>query len=184
MANNRRIIENAASGERIVVVRTAAETGGELFAFELFLRPGAKVPAAHVHPEQQERFTVLEGRVRFRLGMRFRTALPGDRVTVTVGTSHSFANPGPRAAHLLVEVRPALHMEEALIAAAELPGAGRQRHRLSFPLRVALFLQEFDREVAVPLVPGALARLVVGPLAWVGRKCGLAARDHPRRGRS
>ncbi|MBO0706281.1 MAG: hypothetical protein J2P39_13235, partial [Candidatus Dormibacteraeota bacterium] len=55
-----RVIENPVSGERIVIRRSGAETGGALLAFDLFLPPGAHVPAGHVHPEQEERFTVLE----------------------------------------------------------------------------------------------------------------------------
>jgi quercetin dioxygenase-like cupin family protein len=183
MAKNDRIIENAVSGERIVVVKTAAETGGELFAFELFLRPGARVPAAHAHPQQQERFTVLDGRVRFRLGTRARVAQAGESVTVTAGTSHSFANVGDDEAHLLVEVRPAMRMEDLLATAAELSDAGGRPRRLPAPLDVALFLHEFRREVTAPLVPAALVRAVVAPVAWLARSCRLDGRYRALRAR-
>src|ERR1700736_2164277 len=65
-----RVIENRRSGERIVLLQTGADTNGQLLEFELFLAPGGRVPSGHVHPEQEERFTVLEGLMRFRLGGR------------------------------------------------------------------------------------------------------------------
>ncbi len=175
MAKTDRIIENAVSGERIEVVRTAAETGGELFSFELFLKAGGRVPAAHAHPEQQERFTVLEGRVRFRVGIHSRLARAGDTMTVPAGTSHSFANVGTHTAHLLVEVRPALQMEELLATGAELAQTNGRRRQFPAPLDLALFLQEFRREVAVPVLPAALVKAIVAPLAWLARSRGLDA---------
>jgi len=53
-----RVIDNALTGERIVIRQTAAQTGGRMLAFDLFLPPGGHVPAGHVHPVQEERFTV------------------------------------------------------------------------------------------------------------------------------
>ena len=159
-----RIIENPATGERIVVRRTAAETGGALLQFELFLAPGGRVPSGHAHPEQEERFTVLEGRMRFRIGLRRRVVAAGESVTVAPGRSHSFANAGARPARVSVEVRPALHMQELLEVAAAISGEPRPR---AFDL--ALFLHEFRREVAIPFLPAWLGRAVAGALARLAR---------------
>ena len=63
-------IVNPLSGEQIVILRTAAQTDGEVLDWELLLAPGGKVPSSHAHPEQEETFTVLEGRMRFRVGWR------------------------------------------------------------------------------------------------------------------
>ena len=61
MAYTGQIIENPVSGERITFLQTAADTAGELLEFELELAPDGHVPGAHVHPEQEERFHVLDG---------------------------------------------------------------------------------------------------------------------------
>ena len=63
-------LDNPVTGERFTFTDTAASTDGELLAFDLDLRPGGAVPIAHVHPIQSERFEVLEGEMRFRLGLR------------------------------------------------------------------------------------------------------------------
>ena len=44
MAYAGQILENPLSGERIVFRKTAADTGGELLVFELFLTPDGHVP--------------------------------------------------------------------------------------------------------------------------------------------
>src|SRR5919201_959249 len=96
------VITNPISGERIVIRESAAQTGGRLLAFDLFLPPGAHVPARHVHPVQEERFTVVAGRMRFRMG-RFgrRTVLadPGDTVLVAAGKAYWFGNAGVGVAY-------------------------------------------------------------------------------------
>ena len=78
-------LENPVTGERFTFIDTAATTGGELLAFELALRPGGAVPIPHVHPIQTERFEVVAGLMRFRVGLRTGLAGPGDVVEVAPG---------------------------------------------------------------------------------------------------
>lgn len=169
-----RVIENRRSGERIVLLQTGADTNGQLLEFELFLAPGGRVPSGHVHPEQEERFTVLEGLMRFRLGGRSIQLKTGESVTVRRGVPHVFANAGPAPARLRVEVRPALNMEVLLEAAAAL-SAPRNGMPLGLPrpLDLALFLREFEKEVAVPFLPRVMVRLVTRALAWLASVGGL-----------
>ena len=51
------VIENPATGERVVFRRTAAETRGELLEYEFVFRPRGFVAAEHVHPRQAIRPT-------------------------------------------------------------------------------------------------------------------------------
>jgi quercetin dioxygenase-like cupin family protein len=168
-----RVIDNPISGERIVILESGAQTGGELLVFDLFLPPGGHVPAGHVHPVQEERFTVLAGRMRFRLGRRTILAGPGETVRVPPRTSHWFGNAGPpgEVAHARVQVRPALRMEEFFEATETMAMAGRlPGTRLPRPSDLALVLLEFRREVAVPNVPAFVVRVLAAPLAWVARR--------------
>ena len=170
------LIVNPLSGEQIVVLRSAAETGGQVLDWELRLAPGGRVPSSHAHPEQQETFTVLEGTMRFRVGWRRLIAAPGQRVVVPPGTVHHFANAGQATARVVVESRPALRMEELLETAAALAqnqhAAGRVLPR---PLDLALFMTEFEREVAAPILPRAPVRLLMRGLARAARTLGLDA---------
>ena len=170
------LIVNPLSGEQIVIMRSAAETGGQVLDWELRLAPGGRVPSSHAHPQQQETFTVLAGTMRFRVGWRRFVAGPGQRVSVPPGAVHHFANAGPVTARVAVESRPALRMQELLETAAAL---AQDQHRagraLPRPLDFALFMTEFECEVAAPYLPRALVRLVMRKVARAARTRGLDA---------
>ena len=178
------LIENLASGERIRIRVSAAESGGELLAWELRLAPGGRVPNGHVHPGQEERFTVVRGRLRLRIGRRSRVVGPGQTVSVPPGARHHFANAGPTEALVLVETRPAMRMQELLEVAAEI---ARDRHgrprRLPRPLDLLLFMDEFRSEVQAPFLPARLVRLVVRAVARLAARTGADARYRHLRAR-
>jgi oxalate decarboxylase/phosphoglucose isomerase-like protein (cupin superfamily) len=60
-------IENPLSGERIFI-REGTNQNDDVLEWELFLAPGGRVRRSHAHPEQEERFSVLDGCMRFRVG--------------------------------------------------------------------------------------------------------------------
>ncbi len=167
------IIDNPVTGERI----TFLSNDGERLAFELELAADGRVPGAHVHPEQEERFHVLEGTMRFRLGLRRIVAEAGDTVVVPAGRVHKFANAGDGPARARVEVVPALDMEELLRTTAELAHEGNVlRSGMPRPLHLALFVRRFRREVRAPFPPAWVVRAVLAPLAALGRRRGHDAR--------
>jgi quercetin dioxygenase-like cupin family protein len=176
-----RVIVNPVSGERIVVRQSGRDTDGRLFAFDLFLPPGGHVPAGHAHPTQQERFTVIEGSMRFRLGRRVILAVPGDSVAIPPRTSHWFGNAGSSVAHARVEVRPALRMEEFFEATEEIGRAGHiPGTRLPRVSDLARVMLEYRQEVAAPYVPALVFRAVLAPFAWFGnRRARRQAVDEP-----
>jgi quercetin dioxygenase-like cupin family protein len=159
-------LENPITGERFTFTDTAASSGGELLAFELGLAVGGAVPIPHVHPIQTERFEVVAGRMRFRVGLRARIAGPGDVVEVAPGVMHSFANAGGEEARVLVEVRPALAMEQMLAEVVAMAEAGRMTRRgLPRSLRdLARLARKYDQEAHAPLLSVGVQRLLLAPL--------------------
>jgi quercetin dioxygenase-like cupin family protein len=181
MAYRGQTIENPLSGETITFRETAADTGGEYLEIELNLAPGGTVPGLHVHPEQEERFEVLAGRMRFRMGLRTIEAGTGDVVTVPAGKAHKFTNAGDEIAVARVTVTPALEMERLFETTVALAEEGRvTASGLPKPLHLALFVREFKREVRGPYSPGFLQRALLAPLAWVASKRGYDTRYAPK----
>jgi quercetin dioxygenase-like cupin family protein len=170
-------LENPVTGERFTFTHTAASTAGELLGFDFALRPGGAVPIPHVHPIQTERFEVLAGRMRFRVGFRTRLAGPGDVVEVAPGVMHSFANAGDEEARLHVEVRPALAMEEMFAEVVAMAQAGRMTRRglPRSPLALASLARRYDQEAHAPLLTVGVQRLLLAPLVF--------AADHHRAAR-
>lgn len=177
MAYAGQVIENPVTGERITFRQTAADTDGELVAIDLELPPGGRVPGMHVHPLQEERFDVVEGRMRFTLGWKKVVAEPGEAVVVPPGRRHDFANAGDERACVRVEVRPALKMEELFETSAALAREGRTLSSgMPKPLDLALFVRRFEQEVQAPFPPPVVVRAALAPLAWLARRRGHGAR--------
>jgi quercetin dioxygenase-like cupin family protein len=177
MAFTGQTINNPVSGEQITFLQTAADTAGEKLEFELSLSPDGHVPGAHVHPEQEERFHVLEGTMKFRMGLRRIVAEAGDTVVVPAGRVHRFANGGDSTARCRVEVVPALDMEQLLETTVELALEGNvTRKGMPKPLHLALFVRRFAREVRAPFPPAWMVRVLMAPLAALASRRGHAER--------
>jgi mannose-6-phosphate isomerase-like protein (cupin superfamily) len=61
-----------------------------------------------------ERFTVVHGRVGFRLTGREAIAKPGERLRVPAGMVHDWWNAGGEQTHVIVEIRPGARFEEMI----------------------------------------------------------------------
>jgi mannose-6-phosphate isomerase-like protein (cupin superfamily) len=173
MAYTGQILSNPVSGETIEFVRTAADTDGELLAIDLTLTPDGHVPGTHVHPEQEERFEVVSGTMKFKLGLKTIIAGPGETVVVPAGKRHRFSNAGAEDAHVRVEVRPALRMEELFETTVALAADGRVLSTgMPKPLDLALFVREYKREVRAPFPPPWVVRATTAPLASLAVRLG------------
>jgi quercetin dioxygenase-like cupin family protein len=184
MATKGQTIVNPVSGERITFRTTSAETNGALVAIDLELAPGGRVPGGrHVHPLQEERFEVVRGRMRFRMGREKVFAGPGEVVVVPPGMPHDFANAGDEDALVRVEVRPALKMEQLFETAVALAEEERTMlNGIPKPLDLALFTREFEQEVHAAFPPVWVQRLTLAPLAWLARRSGYGERYAPKAG--
>ena len=98
------------AGFRLRLVQTAAETDGELLEMEVSYGGTGGLPPEHLHPQQVERFEVLEGTVRTIIDGAERRYEAGANFEVPVGTAHQMAGEGP--ARMRWEVRPALRTAE------------------------------------------------------------------------
>ena len=169
-------IENPVSGERIVFRKTARETNGELVAFDYALRPGGSVPFAHVHPHQEERFEIVSGRGRIRVGRKVVVAGAGETTVVSAGTAHRLWNDGDEELRAIVEFRPALRIEEGF---EQLFGLAREgkigRLGLPNPFQLAVMAQEFRDEVFLAWLPPAVQSALASLLAPLGRLLGYEA---------
>jgi quercetin dioxygenase-like cupin family protein len=173
MINPGDVIENPATGERIVFRTTSRQTGGELVVIEAVVQPNGAVAAAHVHPSQEERFEVLRGSVGFKVGREKRVAGPGERLTVPPGTPHKFWNAGNDEAHFLCEVRPALQFESLLETMFALAADGKTNSKgMPNPLRLAVIAHAHFDTVQLPFPPKSLQQIALALGSPVGRLLG------------
>ena len=182
MVSKGQTLRNEVTGETLVFRTTAAENDGASVVVEAFVEPDGAVAAAHVHPAQEERFEVLSGTMKFKMGRKTVIAEAGDVVTVPAGVAHKFANGGDQTAHVRVQVRPALKMEELFETTVALAEEGRTSSKgMPKPLELALFVQEYADEVQGAFPPVWVQRATMAPLASVARKRGRGERYAPAR---
>jgi quercetin dioxygenase-like cupin family protein len=96
---------NPVQKDAATLLESSDETNGERTLGEVELAPGGGNPV-HFHRAFTERFVVLEGSIRVRLGKTSRVLTAGQTVVVQPGVLHCFANPTDRPARFLVELRP------------------------------------------------------------------------------
>ncbi len=87
---------------------------GENLIVDTWLEPGGGLPP-HLHPNQEERWSVVEGEVRFQLGNDKRVLRPEDgEVVVRPGTKHGLTSSSDSEAHLRCHVIPARKLQSFL----------------------------------------------------------------------
>jgi mannose-6-phosphate isomerase-like protein (cupin superfamily) len=103
--------------------RYSFEPDGENLIVDCWIEPGGKLPE-HLHPRQEERWSVIEGQIRLGLGNTKRVIGPADgEMVVPPGTKHSLESVSEVEAHLRCLAVPALglrsFLEESAAAARE-----------------------------------------------------------------
>jgi quercetin dioxygenase-like cupin family protein len=97
-------------GMRLRFVQTAAETDGELLEMEATYAGDGSMPPMHLHPSQAERFEILEGAMRAKIGDEERLYEAGEVFEVPPGTPHQMG--ADRPTRMRWEVRPAMRTAE------------------------------------------------------------------------
>jgi quercetin dioxygenase-like cupin family protein len=81
-------------------------TGAGSGMFELTVPPGARVPPAHSHRDNEEIVYVLDGVLRYSVDDETRDLTPGQRMYTPRGSVHEFSNPHESPARALIILTP------------------------------------------------------------------------------
>jgi quercetin dioxygenase-like cupin family protein len=166
-------IENPATGERIVVGVGTEDSGGELLEVDGCVKPGGAVVGEHVHPSIEESFTVIRGRVGFRIDGRESIAQLDQRLHVPAGTAHDWWNAGEEEAHIRVEIRPGARFEEMALNFFGLAQDGKTNAKgMPNLLQAAILAREFADVLYFTKPPLVVQRLLFGVLAAIARTLG------------
>lgn len=79
---------NPKAGTKTVFIATAESTGGAHVEIEATYPPDSSKPPKHLHPTQQERFTILAGSLEVIRGEETFTAAAGDEFVTDPGVAH------------------------------------------------------------------------------------------------
>jgi quercetin dioxygenase-like cupin family protein len=171
-------IESPVSGARIVFLKTARDTNGELLQIDDVMQGGGRVAIEHIHPYMEERFEILSGTTRLSMRGQERDVGAGETVVVPAGTPHVWGNPNEEEVHLILEFRPALRMEEwfETFFGLQKDGKVNPQSGLPNPLQWAVISREYEDEIYLASTPLWVQRIRFGLLAPIGKLVGYKAR--------
>jgi mannose-6-phosphate isomerase-like protein (cupin superfamily)/uncharacterized protein YndB with AHSA1/START domain len=136
MAKPREAIDVPELGLRFEFLATAEETGGAYTEVEAIGRPRGFIRLMHVHADQDETHTVLEGVLRVKLHGKVHELHVGESITVPRGAPHYQLPGGPGSGRTRVRWTPSGRIEEFLERLGALSRSG-QLTKLGYPRPLA-----------------------------------------------
>jgi mannose-6-phosphate isomerase-like protein (cupin superfamily) len=184
MAHPGQVVTDPATGTRIAVLKTSAETGGKLLQFEETYPQGRgkEANAPHLHLTFDERFEVVEGRAAYVVSGAKQLAEAGATVVIPRGAAHlNPYNAGDVPLKLIHSIaldppnaRTLESFENAFDTIGELARRGKldQRRQPKSFLQFALILQSLHPHSYAAGVPIPAQRAMLGILGGLGRLLG------------
>jgi quercetin dioxygenase-like cupin family protein len=170
---------NPVTGQRLVFLKTASETGGALLEMESFYQPHGWPPGRHYHPIQRERFEVRSGALCVSLNGTQRRLEPGEVLVIEPGMVHEMWNGGSELAQVNWQVQPALKTEQLFETTYAWAQAGKvNARRVPGLLQLALLLRTYDNELRLASPPRIIQQLLFGSLALIAGLRGYRSRSH------
>jgi mannose-6-phosphate isomerase-like protein (cupin superfamily) len=174
MSHYGEVLENPVTGERAIVLTDPFEHPDQVLVSHLYVEPGGRVAAAHLHPNLRERFHVISGRVGFQVGAEQRELGPGESAEIPPNTIHDWWQVGTEEASVVVEVDPGIRFVQLVGTMFGLARDGKStKDGLPKPLQLAVSVSEFRDTIVIASPPPWVQRIVFGLLAPIGRARGL-----------
>ncbi|HWI96688.1 MAG TPA: cupin domain-containing protein [Solirubrobacterales bacterium] len=177
-------LENPCTGELGILVKAPWEGGDPSLEADLHVQPGGAVVGEHVHRHFDERFTVREGRIGFRLNGVESIAGPGDMVEIPRGSWHDWWNAGEEVGVARVRVSDGARFGQMIETLFGLARDGHTNEKgMPDPLQLAMFASEFRDVLVLRRPPAAVQSLAFGVLRPIARARGYRG-TYPQYGRA
>ncbi|MGK5682185.1 cupin domain-containing protein [Actinoplanes sp. URMC 104] len=167
------VFENPATKERAVMLSDPAVRADRSLVGHLYVAPGGRVAAAHMHPQSVERFHVIRGRVGFEIGGERRELGPGEDAEVPPGVRHDWWQVGDEPAEVLVDMAPGDRFADMLVTVFGLVRDGLvDRRGMPRLLQLAVTANAYRDAMVFASPPPWVQRALFGVLAPAGRLLG------------
>jgi hypothetical protein len=152
-------------GIEAVLRPDGAESAEGDLSFDLIGRARGFVTLPHLHVDQVERFEIIAGQMRVRLGGVWHLLRPGERFEVPAAAPHRQVPAGLEPGHIRVTVSPAGRTEEFMRHLAELSSAGQfTASGMPRPVAGARLIREFGDTGRAAFPPPGVQRGVAAAL--------------------
>lgn len=170
------VISNPVVGEWAVALREPEGDDGASDRGLGIYSAGNTGPPEHFHPDNTERFEVVEGRFVFTVEGEDRELATGDEITVDPRTAHTFRNETDSFAVCLVELRPPGAVGDVLATLAGLAHDGKlTRSGRPRPLQGIVMAADLANDTVFTSPPPPIQRATASLLAPIARRAGYRA---------
>lgn len=168
------IIRNNVSGDTIEFLETSSMTGGRFTRIRFTVKPGGFRPVEHIHPEFDEHFRVLSGKLAYTLGGDAGTVESGGEITLPREIPHTHFNNCNEDLIMEQTFSPSLDVEIFLENLFGLSCDGRVKNGEPELLQVLVWLRKLDAKTYLAKLPvrlqDALAVLLFPLASLLGYK--------------
>lgn len=166
-------IENTRTGQRMIFLKTWAETNGTQLQIECFSPVTSAREPEHIHPYQENRFHVLSGELCFSIDGKEQIAYPGETVSIPKNTPHHFWNSGATEAHYIQEFFPALKIDNLFETFFALSRDGKlNKHGAPNIFRTSLIMLKHQREIRLTKPVWIIQKMLFSFLSPLGKLFG------------
>ena len=161
MAYTGKRIYNSFTGQQVVFLQTALDSGGHILTMQMSYQGIGPEPPVHFHPHQEEIFTVKRGMLSIRLNDKVEQFPAGSLIHIPRNTPHAMWNGQEGETLVTWEVRPALHTEYFIENVFGLSNNLRTNRKavIGF-LQELAFAKHFSREFRLQRLPYGLIQLL------------------------
>jgi quercetin dioxygenase-like cupin family protein len=165
------IVVNEVTKERFEYLETSKTTNGKSFKFRVTVDKGAFFPVYHLHPSQDEKFTLEKGKLRLKVNGEERFLNVGQELLIKKGTAHQWWNIADSESVMVIELTPAGPTEEFIKQLAYLASIGKC-DKISLPsiFQTLAWMNKYETYLAGP--PVFMQKLAGGILGPVMRLVG------------
>jgi mannose-6-phosphate isomerase-like protein (cupin superfamily) len=144
------VLHNRYTGDKLLIIRDTQSTGGRFLEMEAIYQTANNFVPEHFHPQQDEYFTVLSGRLMTRINGIEREYTAGECISVPARTPHAMYNAGSEEVHFRWQIYPALRSEDFFRKVYQATTIKNGKPGLVDTL---LLLKEFQPELVITKIP-------------------------------
>ena len=158
-------------GSTFLVVESARSSDGERIVFEITMAPHAMKPPRHLHPAQEESWTVVEGELSVQVENGWRSIAAGESLSIPPGTVHTLGNRSHNTVRFHDTHVPALDFQQYIEDLDRLAASGCLTSRMTPRTLIYGSMALVDHR-PMQLSASALQRAIESLLATLGRALG------------
>ncbi len=157
------------------IAKTPQQTNGQSLEMEWELLPKAGGTPLHIHPTAKETYKVIEGQLEVNIDGKWKLLPPGEELTVSEGTPHTFRNPTDNLTRVYNTHSPAMRYDEyfeglnSIVARLSQGSREQLKMNLTTATHLSMLMKKYKEEIISVNPPN----FIVSVLNRIGKMKGL-----------